>query len=152
MKWKITFSKKFSLECRGKQASISLERKSRLASCVILALGTLVTSVLKKKQNNEIRKERWRDWMKEETKYRMIECTRICTNINYCFLSYSKAIISKNRFVTHLRTTIMKLASVVKSLSYFRCVTSYVTNMNWFIIFRSFFEVKTDTVVVQIAH
>ena len=90
--------------------------------------------------------------MKEETKYRMIECTRICTNINYCFLSYSKAIISKNRFVTHLRTTIIKLASVVKSLSYFRCVTSYVTNVNWFIIFRSFFEVKTDTVVVQIAH
>ena len=108
MTWKITFSKNFSLECRGTQASISLERKSRLASCVILALGTLVTSVLKKKQNNEIRKERWGDWMKEETKYRMIECTRICININYCFLSYSKAIISKNRFVTHLRTTIIK--------------------------------------------
>ena len=88
MKWKITFSKKFSLECRGTQASISLERKSRLASCVILALGTLVTSVLKKKQNNEITKERWRDWMKEETKYRMIECTRICITLIIVFVLF----------------------------------------------------------------
>ena len=49
MKSKLTFSSKFSLECRGAKASISLERKSRLASCVTSALGTLVTSVLKKK-------------------------------------------------------------------------------------------------------
>ena len=32
VKWKKTFSTKFSLECRGAQASISLERKSRLAT------------------------------------------------------------------------------------------------------------------------
>ena len=39
----------FSLESRRTQASISLECKSRLASCVILAVGTLVTSALKEK-------------------------------------------------------------------------------------------------------
>ena len=44
--------------------------------------------------------------MKGKTKYRMIECTKICININYC---YSKATISKNRFVTHLRATIIKI-------------------------------------------
>ena len=44
---------KFSLKSRRTQAPISLECKSRLASRVILALETLVTSVLKEKKNNE---------------------------------------------------------------------------------------------------
>ena len=44
----------FSLESRRTQASISLECKSRLASCVIFAVGTLVTSVLKKKEKRNI--------------------------------------------------------------------------------------------------
>ena len=52
--------------------------------------------------------------MKKETRYRMIECTKICININDCL----KATTSKNRFVTRLRATMIKLASVVKSLSY----------------------------------
>ena len=41
---------KFSLKSRRTQAPISLECKSRLASRVILALETLVTSVLKEKK------------------------------------------------------------------------------------------------------
>ena len=36
----------------------------------------------RKTQWNEITKERSRVWVKEETKYRMIECTRICINIH----------------------------------------------------------------------
>ena len=46
----------FSFESRPTQASISLECKSRLASCVIFAVGTLVTSVLKKKKNEDERR------------------------------------------------------------------------------------------------
>ena len=49
---------KFSLKSRRTQAPISLECKSRLASCVILALETLVTSVLKEKKKNERNMER----------------------------------------------------------------------------------------------
>ena len=41
----------FSLESMRTQASISLACKSRLASCVILALGILITSILKEKQS-----------------------------------------------------------------------------------------------------
>ena len=51
----------FSLESRRTQASISLECKSRLASCVILAVGTLVTSALKEKG-----KIRWNNEKKME--------------------------------------------------------------------------------------
>ena len=47
---------KFSLKSRRTQAPISLECKSRLASRVILALETLVTSVLKEKK--KIKNER----------------------------------------------------------------------------------------------
>ena len=46
----------FFFESRRTQASISLECKSRLASCVIFAVGTLVTSVLKKKKNEDERR------------------------------------------------------------------------------------------------
>ena len=49
---------KFSLKSRRTQAPISLECKSRLASRVILALETLVTSVLKEKKKNERNMER----------------------------------------------------------------------------------------------
>ena len=42
--------KTFSPESRRTQASISLECRSRLTSCVILAVGTLITSVLKEKK------------------------------------------------------------------------------------------------------
>ena len=41
----------FSPESRRTQASISLECKSKLTSCVILAVGTLITSVLREKKN-----------------------------------------------------------------------------------------------------
>ena len=50
---------KFSLKSRRTQAPISLECKSRLASRVILALETRVTSVLKEKK--KITKEIWKD-------------------------------------------------------------------------------------------
>ena len=68
--WTHTLFTIFSFESRRTQAPISLECKSRLASCVIFAVGALVTSVLKKKG---------------ETKYRMIEYTKICININFCY-------------------------------------------------------------------
>ena len=48
---------KFSLESRRTKAPISLGGKSRLASRVILALGTLVTSVLKEKKSNQRKME-----------------------------------------------------------------------------------------------
>ena len=47
---------KFSFKSRRTQALISLQCKSRLASRVILALETLVTSVLKEKKKNNQRK------------------------------------------------------------------------------------------------
>ena len=39
----------------------------------------------RRQKKNEMTKERWRDWMKEETKCRMIEYTKICINIHNCF-------------------------------------------------------------------
>ena len=61
---------KFSLESRRTRASISLECKSSHASCVILALGTLITSVLKERKKK---------------KYRLIDYKKICISINCCF-------------------------------------------------------------------
>ena len=58
----------FSLESRRTQAPISLECKSRLASCVILTMGTLVTSVLKEKKKTKWNNQRkMGDCIKEET-------------------------------------------------------------------------------------
>ena len=94
VKWKKTFSTKFSLECREAQASISLERKSRLATWVILALEILVTRVLKEEKLLKwYIQGRSRVWVKEETKHSMIKCTIICININNYF-----QIILRRRF------------------------------------------------------
>ena len=89
----------FSFESRRTQASVSLECKSRLASRVIFAVGTLVTSVLKKKKNeDERRNEIPNDQIHENLhKHQLL------------LLYYSKATISKNRFVTHPRPTIIKI-------------------------------------------
>ena len=80
----------------------------------------------------------------------MIEYTKICINTNY---SYSKAIISKNLFVTHLRPTIIKIgiSCQVTVVFQMRGVIKF-TDVKWFLILWIFFEVKTDTVVVQVAH
>ena len=45
--------------------------------------------------------------MKEEKKYRMIEYTKICININYRYYIIQKR--QFRRFVTHLRPTIIKI-------------------------------------------
>ena len=83
----------------------------------------------------------------------MIEYAKICININYCYQIYPKAIISKNRFVTHLRPTIIKIGiscqvTVVFQMS---CVIKF-TDVKRFLVLWIVFEVKTDTVVVQVAH
>ena len=90
--------------------------------------------------------------MKEETKYRMIEYTNICIKHLYFFLYYSKATISKNRFVTHLRATIIKIgiSYQVTVIFQMRGVIKF-TDVNCSIIVRIFFEVNTDTIVVQVA-
>ena len=87
--------------------------------------------------------------MKEETKYRMIEYTKNCLNTNYC---YSKAIISKKLFVNHLRLTIIKIGISCQVTVVFQ-MSGFIqfTDMKRFLIFWIFFEVKTDTVVVQVA-
>ena len=82
----------------------------------------------------------------------MIEYTQICMNIPLLFLYYSKAKVSKNRFITHIRATIIKIAisRQVTVIFQMRGVIQF-TDVNWFIIVRIFFEVKTDTIVVQVA-
>ena len=71
MKSKLTFCTKFSLECRGAQASISLERKSKLAKLRYFGTGnTCHKRSEEEKKNNEIRKK---DGQIEWTKKRNTE-------------------------------------------------------------------------------
>ena len=100
---------------------------------------------------NEITKERWTDWIKEETQCRMMESKKICIGIITVFILFQ----GNNFFnwvVTHLRASIIKIDIIFQLIVIFqmRGVIQF-TDVNWVRILWIFFEVKTDTVVVQIA-
>ena len=141
-----TYFTTFSLESRRTQASISLGCKSRVTSCVILAVGILVTSVLKEKK--KLKKERWRD------KYRIVNNEwsnkrKFALTFIIVFILFRGNNLKKSRFETHLRATIIKLgiSSQVTVICQMRGVIQF-TDVNCVNIFRIFFEVKTNTIVV----
>ena len=104
------------------------------------------------------RKKQWKDKRKkeglieEETKYRMIEYTNIYINICTSFYIIQRRQFRKNRFVTHLRATIINIgiSYQVTVIFQMRGVIKF-TDANCSITVRIFFEVNTDTIVVQVA-